>query len=92
MTMPSKKILVVFGATGGQGGSVVQSFLSDRITAFQFTVKAVTRDPSKPSAQALVAKGAETVVVGPVILFRHGLFTHTLSCMMNGAEPVFRPI
>ena len=62
--MASKKILVVFGATGGQGGSVVRSILSDPKTKASFTVRGVTRDPSKPSAKAIEALGAETVTVG----------------------------
>ncbi|KAI9870346.1 MAG: hypothetical protein M1830_004352 [Pleopsidium flavum] len=59
--MASKKLLVVFGATGGQGGSVVKSILGDPKTAAQFAVRAVTRDASKPNAQDLAAKGAEVV-------------------------------
>ncbi|KAF4633951.1 hypothetical protein G7Y89_g4160 [Cudoniella acicularis] len=59
--MAGKKILVVFGATGNQGGSVVRSILSDPKTAAEYTVRAVTRDPSKPAAQELAALGAEVV-------------------------------
>ncbi|KND04772.1 uncharacterized protein SPPG_00475 [Spizellomyces punctatus DAOM BR117] len=59
--MSSKKLLVVFGATGAQGGSVVRSILSDPKTAAEFSVRAVTRDTSKPSAQALSKLGAETI-------------------------------
>ena len=58
-----KKILVVFGATGVQGGSVVKSILADPSTAEQFKIRGVTRDPSKPNAKALTAKGVECVVV-----------------------------
>ncbi|KAK9317065.1 hypothetical protein V1524DRAFT_375558 [Lipomyces starkeyi] len=60
--MASKKLLVVFGATGLQGGSVINSILGDPKAAAQFSIRAVTRDPSKPSAQALTAKGVECVV------------------------------
>ncbi|KAI9805065.1 MAG: hypothetical protein M1825_000899 [Sarcosagium campestre] len=59
--MAAKKLLVVFGATGVQGGSVIKSFLSDPTTAEAFKLRAITRDPSKPSAQALAAKGVECV-------------------------------
>jgi len=62
--MSEKKILVVFGATGIQGGSVIRSILGDEVTASQFAVRAVTRDASKSTAQDLVAQGAEVVVVG----------------------------
>ena len=59
--MATKKILVVFGATGNQGGSVVNSILSDSNTAKEFKIRGITRDPSKPNAKALEAKGVETV-------------------------------
>jgi len=59
--MASKKLVVVFGATGAQGGSVVKSILGDAKAAAQFSIRGITRDVSKPSAQALVANGAEMV-------------------------------
>lgn len=59
----SKKIVVVFGATGVQGGSVVKSLLDDPRAVEQFKVRAVTRDPSKPNAKALAEKGVECVTV-----------------------------
>ncbi|KAH8591019.1 NmrA-like family protein [Bisporella sp. PMI_857] len=52
--MASKKIIVVFGATGNQGGSVVQTLLKDP----EYEVRAITRDTSKPAAAALAEKGA----------------------------------
>lgn len=61
--MASKKILVVFGATGAQGGSVVKSVLGDAKMRETWTVRGVTRDVSKPSAKALEELGAETVAV-----------------------------
>lgn len=41
--MSSKKILLVFGATGKQGGSVVSSILSDAKASQQFKIRGVTR-------------------------------------------------
>jgi len=61
--MSEKKIIVVFGATGIQGGSVIKSLLSDPVLAAKFAVRAVTRDISKPAAQALLSLGAEVVSV-----------------------------
>jgi uncharacterized protein YbjT (DUF2867 family) len=58
-----KRTIVVFGATGKQGGSVVRSLLKDPKSASQFHVKAVTRDVSKDSAKALQTLGAEVVSV-----------------------------
>lgn len=57
--MMSKKVLVVFGATGKQGGSVINSILEDPKSAGQFSIRAITRDPSKPKAQDLIKKGVE---------------------------------
>ncbi|KAI5899231.1 NmrA-domain-containing protein [Schizophyllum commune H4-8] len=56
-----KQIITVFGATGKQGGSVVDSILGDATASAKFVVRAVTRDVNKPSAKALAAKGAEVV-------------------------------
>jgi len=51
------KTVVILGATGKQGGSVVDAFLSDP----SFKVRAVTRNVESPSAKALLEKGVETV-------------------------------
>ncbi|MCJ1468393.1 hypothetical protein MMC07_007021 [Pseudocyphellaria aurata] len=59
--MPSQKIVVVFGATGVQGGSVIKSILGDSRTAEEFKLRGITRDPSKPNAQALIKQGVECV-------------------------------
>lgn len=61
--MATKKVLVVFGATGIQGGSVVKAVLGDSRMKELWTVRGVTRDVSKPSAKALKSLGAETVAV-----------------------------
>ena len=59
--MAAKKILVVFGATGNQGGSVINSVLQDPKTANEFKIRGITRDPSKPNAKALEKRGVECV-------------------------------
>jgi uncharacterized protein YbjT (DUF2867 family) len=68
--MSAKKILTVFGATGTQGGSVVKAILGDPKTAAEFSIRAVTRDVSKPAALKLVESGAEVVAVSLPVLFR----------------------
>ena len=61
--MSSKKLVVVFGATGNQGGSVITSILQDPKASAQFTLRGVTRDAAKPSAIALTKRGVEIVSV-----------------------------
>lgn len=61
--MAGKKIITVFGATGAQGGGVVNTFLNDPALKSEWTVRAVTRDASKDSAKKLQQLGAEVVVV-----------------------------
>eukprot|EP00955_Chlamydomonas_euryale_P099196 365202-Chlamydomonas_euryale.AAC.11 len=42
----AQKVIAVIGATGAQGGGLVSAILKDGA----FAVRALTRDPSKPSA------------------------------------------
>src|SRR5688572_28681329 len=57
--MADKKIIAVVGATGTQGGGLARAILDD--SNGEFALRAVTRDPNKPAAQALKARGAEVV-------------------------------
>jgi uncharacterized protein YbjT (DUF2867 family) len=50
------RMILVSGATGQQGGAVARSLLKRG-----FPVRALTRDPEKPEAQALAEGGAELV-------------------------------
>jgi uncharacterized protein YbjT (DUF2867 family) len=59
--MAAKKVLVVFGATGVQGGSVAKAFLGDAKLKESWVIRGVTRDVSKPSAKSLENLGAETI-------------------------------
>lgn len=55
----AEKTIVVFGATGAQGGGLIHSILDGPDS--EFSARAVTRDPSSESAKALADKGAEVV-------------------------------
>jgi len=59
MNMFQKKIIVVFGATGAQGGGLVRAILEDPDGGF--AARAVTRDPDSPKARELADLGAEVV-------------------------------
>ncbi|KZT59944.1 NAD(P)-binding protein [Calocera cornea HHB12733] len=53
----SKKLVVVLGATGLQGGSVVSALLADG----SYAVRGVSRDPNSDSSKALAEKGVDMV-------------------------------
>ena len=55
--MAEKKLIVVIGATGNQGGSVARRFLQDP----KFAVRALTRNPESAASQELRELGAEVV-------------------------------
>ncbi|KAK8035407.1 hypothetical protein PG993_010402 [Apiospora rasikravindrae] len=54
----TSKVIVVVGATGHQGSSVVRTFLALRP---HWHVRALTRDPTSSTARNLAAQGAEVV-------------------------------
>ena len=53
----AKKIIAVFGATGAQGGGLARAILNDKQS--EFSVRAITRDPSSDKAKELASLGAE---------------------------------
>jgi hypothetical protein len=55
--MSSPKLIVVLGATGNQGGSVIKSFLTDQT----WRIRALTRNISSAKAKSLQAQGVEVV-------------------------------
>ncbi|KAE8146523.1 hypothetical protein BDV25DRAFT_143622 [Aspergillus avenaceus] len=54
------KTITIIGATGNQGLSVAQTFLSQN-----WTVRCLTRNPSSPTAQSLAQQGANVIKSGP---------------------------
>ncbi|MCY2688617.1 NmrA/HSCARG family protein [Salinimicrobium sp. TH3] len=57
--MESQKIIAVVGATGAQGGSLVNAILNDRKSNFK--VRAITRNANSEKSMELKRKGAEVV-------------------------------
>jgi hypothetical protein len=53
----TEKLIVVFGATGGQGGSVVTTYLNE----LGWKVRGITRNARSTRAEALKARGVEVV-------------------------------
>lgn len=70
------KLITVFGATGNQGGSIVKAILADSALSKEFKIRGITRDVSKPAAQALAKQGVELKPVSP---FAHPCITPALS-------------
>jgi uncharacterized protein YbjT (DUF2867 family) len=54
-------LLVVFGATGQQGSSVISKVLEDAELSKTYKIRGLTRDPTKADAQALSRRGVEVV-------------------------------
>ena len=54
--MSERKTILVFGATGNQGGAVVRQLLRST-----FALRAVTRNPEGQAAQALTAQGIQVI-------------------------------
>ncbi|KAL7959456.1 NAD(P)-binding protein [Trichoderma compactum] len=57
--MVAKKLVTVVGATGAQGGSVVDYLLRNK--AQEYAIRAVTRSTESEAAKALAARGVEVV-------------------------------
>jgi NAD(P)-dependent dehydrogenase (short-subunit alcohol dehydrogenase family) len=55
--MTDKKTIVVLGATGNQGGSVVNAFIQDT----RWKIRGVTRDPDSEKSRDLASRGVEVV-------------------------------
>ncbi|KAL4955509.1 hypothetical protein BDW69DRAFT_117055 [Aspergillus filifer] len=78
--MSTKPLLVVLGAPGKQGGSVLSYFLS--LPSSPYTLRGVTRDPSSFKSAALTSRGVEMVA---------GNFDDpaSLSAAFTGATAIF---
>ncbi|GJJ69873.1 NAD(P)H dehydrogenase (quinone) [Entomortierella parvispora] len=81
--MTASKILVVFGSTGNQGGSVVEHVLKDPVLSKEYKIRAVTRDTSKPAAQELTKLGDVEVVQGDLT------DAASIKSVLEGAHTVF---
>jgi len=76
--MTSPRIVSVFGATGFQGGSIVDALLKDGT----FVPRAISRDPESEASKQLKARGVEVVKGDP--LDKAGLVS-----ALRGSEAVF---
>ncbi|XP_012943193.1 nmrA-like family domain-containing protein 1 [Aplysia californica] len=86
--MSGRKVVVVFGATGMQGGSVARALARSG----QFTVRGVTRDLESKRAQDLVADGVD--LMNYDLNERSGLqliLNGAYACFVNTATDFFDP-
>jgi uncharacterized protein YbjT (DUF2867 family) len=56
------KLLVVFGATGNQGRSVIDTVLNDPTLSKQYRIRGITRNASQPAAKSLTEAGNVEIV------------------------------
>jgi len=85
------KILAVFGATGQQGGSIVDFVLNDAELCQQYSVRGITRNVSSDSSLKLKQKGVDVVaadVTDPPSLNAALKGAHTVFAM---TAPSFEP-
>lgn len=54
-----KKLLVIIGITGNQGGSVASTFLSDPVLKQTYRLRGISRDPTSSASLALSQQGVE---------------------------------
>ena len=59
--MPNLKLLTIFGATGNQGGSVVDLFLDRPDLQTRFSLRGISRDATSAKAKFLTSIGIEMV-------------------------------
>ncbi|KAL4860977.1 hypothetical protein BDV12DRAFT_191380 [Aspergillus spectabilis] len=76
------KLLVVFGATGAQGGALINHVLQDANLSQQYRLRGITRHATKPAAVDLASKGIEIVEADLSI-------SSSLAAAVEGAYAVF---
>lgn len=62
VSAPTRKPIIVLGASGNQGGAVIRSILASN-EKDNYTILAVTRDPDSPNAKALIPKSPNVKVI-----------------------------
>ena len=86
------KILAVFGATGQQGGSVINYVLNDPELSQRYKIRAITRDPNTEKAKQLKVEVVQGDVLNRASLKTaltgvHTVFAMTTPCFgPNGLE------
>jgi uncharacterized protein YbjT (DUF2867 family) len=79
----SRKLLTVFGATGQQGGALINHILSTPSLYSTFTLRGVTRNSSKPSSTSLKEKGVDIVEVSCRIYYITGTPSMSITTLLT---------
>lgn len=83
----SAPLIVVVGATGAQGSSVIKALAeSDK----PYRIRGLTRDPAKPAGQTIAKEGVEVVAFDPASgtvedvrkLFEGATYVFVSSCIL----------
>lgn len=94
LVMDERKLFVVLGITGKQGGSVARTFLNDPAMKLQYRLRGVTRDPSSSRSRELTAQGVEMVSADlhdPPSLLKAFSGTHAIFSVTDFWAPYFDP-
>ncbi|KAB8258561.1 hypothetical protein BDV32DRAFT_125481 [Aspergillus pseudonomiae] len=78
--------LVIFGATGQQGGSILETIHHDPTLSKQYSIRAITRDLTTKAAKEISSQGIETVQADmddPASLPRALAQAHTVILITN---------
>ncbi|KAH7120985.1 NmrA family protein [Dendryphion nanum] len=81
------KAILITGATGKQGGSVLKRLASDSSTSSQFTLLAVTRNASSASAQKLANRYPSVKIVQGDLNDTPALFSAAKSALREANKP-----
>lgn len=84
--MAATKAILITGATGKQGGSVLNQ-LANHSTASQFTLLAVTRNVDSPSAKRIVEKHPQVLLVQGDLNDVPNLFASAKSTLKKAEKP-----
>ena len=77
MSTTSPKLITVIGATGAQGGSLIEALLEDR----SYTVRGMTRNPDSQTAIKLKEKGDHQLF--SVYFIKELIYIRVKSCFLN---------
>ena len=92
--MGERKIFVIIGITGNQGGSVARTFLNDSDMTTQYRLRGISRDVSSSRSRALAVQGIDMVnadLHDPASILKAFEGAHTIFSVTDFWAPYFDP-